>query len=495
MTVQVAPRAVIDLGAHASVLEAMDRVRAASGADEIVLSVAAGAPVLRSPVFLEVLRRASGSRRIAIVTPDARARSLAAAVHVPAFASVVALERMELDATEHLGPVRRAAIAAAQPKPPSRLRAIAIATSLVAALLILLAVVAPSATVVVAPVSQALGPLEYDLRAGPNNADIGALTLRQDITARFNGTATGSRREEVKATGVVRFTNQTTNAIRIPQGTVVSTRDNIRFQTLMEKTLPASSFTIFPPSVNAGTVDVPVEALDAGTKGNVAAHAITVSPQSGFFGVDNPQPTTGGDQRIIPIVQRADYDAAASRADTELRKQADAQLATWRKDAAKGRVVYGVFVKTSSLSGPEIVGKELKPNETTFEMVATGTAFAYSVADTEPSASAKARLGQAAETGFEMDPEGVVVDPVGTFTVLEDGVHWRVRVRGTQSRRLDEAQIRSSVTGRAFNEIEGVIADRGLVLRRVTIWPGLWWPRMPVLDSRIKVQKDAPAPP
>ena len=94
-----------------------------------------------------------------------------------------------------------------------------------------------------------------------------------------------------------------------------------------------------------------------------------------------------------------------------------------------------------------------------------------------------------------MDPEGVVVDPVGTFTVLEDGVHWRVRVRGTQSRRLDEAQIRSSVTGRAFNEIEGVIADRGLVLRRVTIWPGLWWPRMPVLDSRIKVQKDAPAPP
>jgi len=53
----------------------------------------------------------------------------------------------------------------------------------------------------------------------------------------------------------------------------------------------------------------------------------------------------------------------------------------------------------------------------------------------------------------------------------------------------------SLVTGRAFNEIEGVIADRGLVLRRVTIWPGLWWPRMPVLDSRIKVQKDAPAPP
>src|SRR6266702_3769212 len=100
MTVQVSGRGVIDLGARATVLDAMDRVRAAPSEGEIVLSVAAGAPVLRSAVFLEVVRRAAGTRRVALVTPDARARSLAAAVHVPAFASVAALERHEMDATE-----------------------------------------------------------------------------------------------------------------------------------------------------------------------------------------------------------------------------------------------------------------------------------------------------------------------------------------------------------------------------------------------------------
>ena len=91
MTLQTSTRAVIDLGARASVLDAMDRVRAAGDGEELVLSVAAGAPVLRSPVFLEVLRRAAGRRRVALVTTDARARSLAAAVHVPAFASVAAM--------------------------------------------------------------------------------------------------------------------------------------------------------------------------------------------------------------------------------------------------------------------------------------------------------------------------------------------------------------------------------------------------------------------
>ena len=495
MTVQVAPRTVIDLGARASVLEAMDRVRGA-GSEEIVLSVAAGAPVLRSPVFLEVLRRASGTRRIALVTPDARARSLATAVHMPAFASLAALERHELDATEPLGPARRAAIVAAQPKTKTRspLRPIATVASLVAAALVLLAVVAPTATVVVAPISQTLGPFEYDLRAGPNNADINALTLRSDITARYTGTATGSRREEVKATGVVKFMNQTTNTIRIAQGTVVSTRDNIRFQTLMEKSLPASSFTIFPPSVNAGTVEIPVEALEAGTRGNVAAHAITVSPQPAFYSVDNPQAMNGGDQRIIPIVQRTDYDAAASRADAELRKQADAQLATWKKDAPASREVYGVFVKAGAVTGPDIVGKELKPTESTFEMQASGTVFAYSVAKSEPNDAAIARLALAADTGFEIDRTAAVAEPVGAFTVLEDGVHWRVRVRATQSRRLDNAAIASTSAGRAFDEISGVVSDRGVRLVRVTIWPG-WWPRLPLLDSRIKIQKDAPAAP
>ncbi|HEY3217793.1 MAG TPA: baseplate J/gp47 family protein [Candidatus Limnocylindria bacterium] len=494
MTVQVAGRMVIDLGARTTVLDAMDRVRTAPADDEIVLSIATGAPVLRSAVFLEVLRRAAGTRRVAIVTPDARARSLAASVHVPAFGSVSALEHHEMDATEPLGPARRAAIAAAEPRRVSRRRAGAVALSLFSASLVLAGIVAPTATVVVAPVSQALGPLEYDLRAGPNTADINAQTLGPTpISAKFTGTATGSRTEDIRAKGSERFTNQTTNSIRIAKGTVVRTADGINFQTTEERLLPASGIVVFPPSVQFGLVDIAIEAIEAGPKGNVDAKKITVSPTPGQYTVENPQPTTGGDSKKIPVVQLADYDLAASRADAELQAQGDAQVETWRKQATQGRTVYGVLVRRTALTAAgDVVGKELAVGQTTFDMSVSGSATGYSVLDTEPRATTLVRLRQAAESGFDIDASGAVVEVVGAPSVRDDGVHWRVRGRAEQFRRLDEAAIRSALAGRGFEEVSGVVSDRGLRLVRVSTWPG-WWPRLPVLDSRIQIQGEARA--
>ena len=491
MSTSVVGRSVIDLGARASVLDAMDRVRTARAADELVLSVAAGAPVLRSPVFLQVLRQAAGSRRIALVTPDARARSLAASVHVPAFASVAALERHELDATEPLGPARRAAIVAAEPRGVSKVRLGGIGGSLLAAFLVLFAVVGPTATIVVSPVSQALGPLEYDLRAGPS-ADIKALTLGPaQITAKFTGTATGSRQEDVKAKGTERFTNQTTNDIRIPKGTIVKTTDNIPFQTTEEKTLPKSSIVIFPPSVSFGNVDIAIEALDAGPKANVDAKKINTSPSPSQYSVENPQPTSGGDSKKIGVVQLADYDLVASRAEAELRKQADAQVETWKKQAQQGQTVYGVLAKKTGITpAGDVVGKELPLGQTSFDLTATGTATGYSVATNEPRTTTVDRLYAAADTGFDVDKEGAMVDIVGSPSVEDDGVHWRVRGRASQFRRVDEGAIRSALAGRGFEEVSGVVSDRGLRLVRVSTWPG-WWPRLPVLDSRIQIQSEA----
>src|SRR4051812_2497742 len=492
MTVNVAGRAVLDLGARTTVLDAMDRVRASTSADEIVLSVAAGAPVLRSPVFLEVLRRAAGTRRIALVTPDVRARSLAGSVHVPAFASVVALERHELDATEHLGPARRAAIISTTPQATRSLSRRPLIATIAAALLIAIvaaAVVAPTATIVIAPVLRALGPLEYDVRAGPNNADISATTLGPaTLTAKITGTATGSRTEETKAKGIARFTNQTTSDLRIPLGTIIRTADNIQFRTTREETLPKSAIVIFPPSVTFGNVDVAIEAVDPGVKGNVDARKINQSPNPTQYSVDNPIATTGGDTKKIPIVLLADYDLAASRAATELRKQADAQVETWKKQAKQDQSVYGVLVSGTAVSpATDVVNKELAVDTTTFEITATGRATAYSVPASEPRNTAVEKIATAADTGYDIDKSGAQVQVIGTPSVETDGVHWRVSVRASQFREPDEAAIRSSLSGRPFDDVERVVTDEGLSLVRVSTWPG-WWPRLPLLGSRIVIQ-------
>ena len=488
-------RAVIDLGARASILDAVDRVRSADGAEELVLSVAAGAPVLRNPVFLEVLRRESGARRIALVTPDPRARSFAAAVHMPAFASVAALERHELDATESLGPARRAAIVATQPPVASPLRRIGVFGAVLGAFLVLFAILAPTATVVVAPVAEPLGPLEYDLRAGPNNADINALTLGPaSISAKLTGTATGTRTEEAKAAGVARFTNQTTTDIRIAKGTILQTSDNIRFQTTSDKTLPRSNIVIFPPSVNFGTVDVDIEALEAGPKGNVGANKITQSsPSSTQYSVTNPSPTVGGDSKTYPVIQLSDYQAAAARADTELRKQADAKVEEWKKTTKDS--VYGSVISNPQVApvAIDLVGKDAAAGGS-FELTATATATGYSVPTTEPKTAGIKKITQEVKPGFDIDQDAAVVDPVTGPTIQSDGVHWRVRVRASQFRRVDDAAIRTALAGRPLDlaEITSVVQAYGVEFRRALSWPG-WWPRMPVLDSRIQVTKEAPA--
>jgi hypothetical protein len=497
VTVNVAGRSVIDLGARASVLDAVDRVRAAPPSAELVLAIAAGAPVLRSPVFLEVLRRAAGTRRVALVTADARARSLAASVHMPAFASTAALERHELDATEPLGPARRAAIVAAKPKRASRgaskLRVGGVIASLLAAAMVFGAVVAPSATIVVAAEPAPLGPLEYDLRAGPNSADINATTMGPaNITAKVTTPATGSRSDDSRAKGVERFTNQTTSDIRITKGTIVKTADNILFATVEEKVLPKSAIVIFPPSVSFGTADISIEAVEPGTRGNVDARKINQSPSPTQFSVENPTATTGGDSKKIAIVVQADYDLAASRAEAELKKQGDVQVEAWKKTVTQGRTIYGALVKQTAITAASEVVKELTGGATTFDITVNGTATGYSVPSDEPRTATVERLAKAADPGYAIDRDGAAVEVVGTPTVEADGVHWRVRGRASQFRPPDEAAIKAALAGRPLEDVARIVQDRGLRLVTVATWPG-WWPRLPALDSRIVIKSEVRA--
>ncbi|HKY50126.1 MAG TPA: baseplate J/gp47 family protein [Candidatus Limnocylindria bacterium] len=491
MTVPVAGRTMIELGARASVLEVVERIAAAPAADEIVLSISAGAPAARNAVFLEVARRAAGTRRLAIVSADARARSLASSVHLPAFASTAALERQELDATEQLTTARRAALArpvkVKRVTGPSPITAFGILGSLLAAALVLMVVIGPTATVVVAPVPTALGPIEFDLRAGPDGEISSALTLvANDLTQKYGAKATGERLEPIKAKGVARFSNRDTQEVRVLKGTIVRTRDNVRFQTMDEKVIPRSTIEIFPiPGVKIGTVDIPIEALDAGTGGNVAANTITVTERSDF-GVTNPQATGGGEIKKFAVITGSDYGLAAGRADEELRKRAQQQVEEWRKTTEKGWLVYGPVTKVTAVTSSDgLIGSE--PPNGTFELTVTGTATAYRVPENEPRATTIAKLKEHAASQNDINEAAAVVDVIIEPTLLENGVRWRVRAHTTQFPQVRNDPLRASLAGREFGEVESVVQGQGLQFVRLEIWPG-WWPRLPFFDSRLRIQ-------
>lgn len=362
--------------------------------------------------------------------------------------------------------------------------------SLVTAAGIMLAVVGPSATIVLAATPTPLGPFEYDLRAGPNGGEIRATTLFDDkLTAKATGTATGSRPDEARATGVERFRNLTTNDIRIAAGTLVQTTDNppVRFQTTEEKILPRS--TIVP--LGFGEVLIPIRAIDIGPQGNVAPDKI-MGDSSIEYVVNNPAATTGGKSDQIPVVTAADYDRAVTQSDDEVRKVAEERTVAWKAGADKGTTVYGVVWRRTGVLTPaaDLVGKELTKEKPTFEISVTGSATAYQVTNDEPKTTSIAKLKQEVPTGMELDEKSAVVSQVIGARVEADGVHWRVRAEGKQHAQAKKAQMTAALAGRDYSEVDLLATQLGFKLVSITPWPE-WWPRLPVLDSRITIDVES----
>jgi len=447
--------------------------------------VPAGAPFSRSAVFLKVARDLAGPRRLALVTGEPRARSLAAAVHVPAYASLAALEREELDATERLGPQRRTAIATARGRARTRTlgspgRAAGIAASLLGAAAVLIAVIVPSAAVTVTPTATAMATQTFSLRAGPGG-DIAAQPLSATITTKVAGIATGSRTDETKATGSVRFTNQTTDDIRLPKGTAVRTPDNVRFVTTEDKSLPRS-FIVFL-TVVPGQVDVAIEAAVAGLGGNVDANRVTVSGTPAYL-VTNPQKTAGGESKKIPVVKAEDYTAATTpeKVREAFAAETSRQQSAWQAQAGAGVSVYALAPSSVTAQGPQadVVGKEVA----TFEVPVSGVAQGFAVASDQPAKAALERYRTAASQGNVLDDASAKFEV--TQTVGATGVTWQVTASGRQSPRIDETRVRTAIAGRDPADARAVLEGLGLKVTDLRLAPS-WWPRLPVLDTRIRI--------
>ncbi|HEX9435736.1 MAG TPA: baseplate J/gp47 family protein [Candidatus Limnocylindria bacterium] len=482
-------RTIVDLDARATVLDASQRLAAALPDGDIALMVAPGAPVLRSGVFLEVLRSELGQRRLSLVTMDARARSVAASVHVPAYSSLAALERHELDPTERIDRARRTAIASVRPSTvaasrPSFRRVGAIAGALAAAALILAAIVGPEATVRVAAAAEDIGPFDFPVRGTVGGtADVKLKTVTQQVTARIPGTLTGARTEERRARGSVQLQNKTTDETRIPKGTIFQTPNGIQFLSTEERTLPRS---VIIPGTNLeliiGKIDVPVEAAVAGPDANVAANRITIGPSPTRYTVTNNEPASGGEIKRIPIARLEDYDAARAKAPDALKAEAELQLQKWiREPRPRELVIPRVLVGQMQIApaSADVVGKE------SFEVTVTGIATAYVAPEEEPRRAIAAKLRESAVAGNDVDDNGVIFD-VTSLKVGEDGVTWNVTARGQQARKVDPAGTARMLAGKRVSEVEKELERDRLRLKRLD-WRPEWWPLLPLLDVRITV--------
>ncbi len=543
------PTPILYLDADDEITSAAARIRGVAGG-RVALVVPFGSRLATSRINFRLLAREASERgkAIEIVAADASARALAASAGLPVHPSVAAFEgrvpagaagtpaigatnghepsadaasnaratpddaatevlAIPADPTTHRGlakPRDRTSVPLVGPaRPPVRTSVIAGVVVALAMLLVISAwaavAVLPSATISLAPRSDAAGPLDLTVQARTDVTapDAGTLVIPArrfsfDLEATDTFPATGVKVTESKATGSVTFANfDTGGGVLIPAGTIVRTKDRIEFATLAEVTLPRATFDLFPPfAVHPSTSSVGVEAVVAGVTGNVGNNAIVDVPKArNTLTVTNPDATSGGGRTESPQVSQADVDAALAALEGQLRAQLTA-IAVAPPGVPPGTELFGetavVDESEPSADPASIVGTEAAE----FELGMTGTGSVLGVDPAPLETVAEERLEDRVPAGWQI-ADGSIEVAVGEPSVFGDTVTFPVTVGATQVRVVDRDALLQEIRGLTRAEARVRLAAYGDVT--IELWPG-WVANVPGDVSKVTLTILEPRP-
>ncbi|HEY6058863.1 MAG TPA: hypothetical protein VIV06_12590 [Candidatus Limnocylindrales bacterium] len=544
--------AIVYLDVDDEITSAAARVRQ-SKERRVALVLPAGSRLGTSRINFRLLAREAQQRgrQLAIVAPDAPTRALAASAGLPVFGSVFEYEdsvagsgpgqggrsgpgRVGLvgAATDHAGggaPSETQIGPASDPgsgrdpgrtaeKPSARSAAasipvvtgggrrgpsIGLALTLMSLLVVLVIgaiaawTVLPSASVEVVARPETVGPIELTVRADPSvtapdaTADVvSAQRVTFEMTATGDFPATGTKVDETKATGGVRWTNcDPTRSYRVGGGTTVRTRRGVGFTTDETVFLPVAILAGNPPQITCQSRDVGVTAARAGTAGNVGSGEITVVPasyNSVVVRVTNLGATDGGTHTETRIVAEKDVIAALAKLKADLAGRLQSEA------AANGSVPAGLraFPTTATMTDPvpttdptTLVDQAID----TFALSSTASGSVTAVDEQAVKALARQRL--LANVSADRDlVDGSIEVELGEPSVSGQAVAFPVTARASEIRRLDAVALREAIKGRSLSEARLILEQYGDA--RIVPWPD-WVTTIPSLDFRLDVHVTA----
>lgn len=203
---------------------------------------------------------------------------------------------------------------------------VAALTLIVATALVLVALIAPQATVTLVPETSAINAdLTYGVAGTGAGYDVAIDPVPITTTLSYSATipTTGTRSEpDGTASGAVLFTNPSTTELTVPAGTVVTGPDGTSFSTTEDVAVPAAD-----PfgSLTMGSAAVGIVAGAAGPAGNVEAGILNGQLESGLF-YSNRDATAGGTLKEIPVVAEADVETLRAQAAQDFAERAQEQI-------------------------------------------------------------------------------------------------------------------------------------------------------------------------
>jgi len=516
--------AVLYLDADDEITSAAARIRATED-ERIAIVLPFGSRLATSRINFRLLAREAvqQGKSIEIVAADASARALATSAGLVVHPSVAAYE----GGPNYIGP---GASAMAPPggvagvdaddaptgvilvpresserfpvvgraRPPVRQGvAVGVGVAVVAAIVVLglLAfTLLPSASIVLAPWSETIGPLQVDVVArtdvtAPNSTtlEVPASQFSFDVAVNQTFQTTGKKVTESKANGSVTFKNcDTSGSVTIPAGSRVATSSGVGFLTQSRLTIKR------PPLFACRTGDVNVEAEKAGTDGNVAAGQITQIPP-GFdpliVFVTNANPTTGGVHEETPEITQADIDAAVAALNAALPAELDRQVGLGTS-VPSGTTLYPetkqLGAATPTVDPQTLLG--LAQPQFDLGLTATGTVLGVDAAPIRSLAMERLRTRVAAD--FTLDDGSIAID-IGAPQVVGDAVSFPITMQARQVRNVDQAALLQSIKGLDLPAARARLDAVGKV--QVNAWPD-WVTTIPSNLDRVSLTLTDPQP-
>lgn len=283
---------------------------------------------------------------------------------------------------------------------------------------------------------------------------------------------------KTKAKGFVQFQNLSSSQVIIPAGTVVATKDLVRFETLNR--------TVLQGGVNQ-IVEVPIQALNAGKVGNVEAETIVSieGPLGLAMTVINPEETSGGEDENV--IGPNDKDRATLREETlnELRRIAETQILA--------ELAQKDFLLVDTLELKEILVEEYSPLENeasdslTLAMQAEFSALYIFANDMQTLTSTY--MSASVPEGFSTIDEMQFKLIDTPFTDSDEVTHFQLQISQNTVKRVDVLQVFNLIRGHNM-QIARDELSAGYPFRQepqITISPS-WWNFLPLIPFNITVE-------
>lgn len=281
------------------------------------------------------------------------------------------------------------------------------------------------------------------------------------------------------ARGAVLLTNLSEQPVDLPQGSIVLTMGAV-------KTRYATTRGITIPGGVGKTQVVGIQAVFPGSSGNIPSERITaLEGQQGLrVSVTNPEPVTGGSDRVSPAPAPEDYQRLKQKILNDLR---DIAMQEMRSQIQPGQRLVEKSIQMSSVVSEQREPPENQPADR-LQLTLQVEFQALRIAEDDLQAVAQSALDANLPPSFQAAPESLSFQMDVEQQTTGANYQGHLKAQRTLKAIFPEQKALDGLRGKEISEaVQLLQSDFDLANRPVIEIIPSWWNRLPFLLTRIRL--------